>query len=101
MIPIVPLQVLAGYLDSLGGSTSWLLEPLETSSCLPLAPIPRFTWLPKIGKRLDHSWIDQTVVSAKAAKYHAALVATHMWDQMILLYRFPPLQEDYHTFAPG
>jgi hypothetical protein len=85
MFPIVPLQVLVGCLDSLGGSTSQLLEPLETPSCTPLAPIPLFTWLLKIEKRLDHSWIDHTAVSAKAAKNDGALVATHMWDQRILL----------------
>jgi hypothetical protein len=85
MFPIVPLQVLVRCLDSLDGSTSWLLEPLETPSCTPLAPIPLFTWLPKIERRLDHSWIVHTAVSAKAAKNDGALVATHMWDQRILL----------------
>jgi hypothetical protein len=85
MFPIVPLQVLVGCLDSLGGSTSRLLEPLNPRSRCPLAPVPLFTWLSTIGKRLDHSWIDQTAVSAKVAKNDAALVATHMWDQRILL----------------
>jgi hypothetical protein len=85
MVPIVPLHGLGRCLDSLGGSTSWLLEPLETPSCTPLAPIPLFTWLPKIERRLDHSWIVHTAVSAKAAKNDGALVATHMWDQRILL----------------
>jgi hypothetical protein len=47
--------------------------------------VPTSSWLPTIGKRLDHSWIDQTAVSAKAAKNDVAIVATHMWDQRILL----------------
>jgi hypothetical protein len=78
MFPFVPLQVLSGCLDSLGGPTDRLLQPLETPSRQSLAPVPMSSWLPTIGKRLDHSWIDQTAVSAKAAKNDAAIVATHM-----------------------
>jgi hypothetical protein len=85
MFPIVPLQVLSGALDSLGGSSTRVLQPLDTPSRRVLAPIPLSTWLPSIGKRLDHSWIDITAVSAKAAKNDNSRVPTHMWDQRILL----------------
>jgi hypothetical protein len=43
MFLIIPLQVLAGCLDSFGRSTSRLLEPLDTPACHPLAPIPLFS----------------------------------------------------------
>jgi hypothetical protein len=36
-----------------------------------LAPMPTSTWLPNIQKNLDQAWIDQTAVSAKAAKSDA------------------------------
>jgi hypothetical protein len=68
MFSIVPLQVLSGCLASLDVSTARILQPLETPLEHPLAPVPLFTWLPGIGKRLDHSWIDITTVLAKAAK---------------------------------
>jgi hypothetical protein len=38
-----------------------------------------------IKRRLDHAWIDQTAVSAKAAKNDASGIPTHLWDQRILL----------------
>jgi hypothetical protein len=86
MFPIIPLQqVLSGCLASLEGATGQVLQPLDTPAEQPLAPVPLFTWLPTIGKWLDHSWIDQTTISAKAAKNDGSCVATHMRDQQILL----------------
>jgi hypothetical protein len=52
IFPIVPLQVLSGCLNSLGGITSWVLQPLNTPSQRGLAPILLATWLPTTGKRL-------------------------------------------------
>jgi hypothetical protein len=74
----VSFQVLSGCLDSLGGPTARVLQPLETPSCQNLAPVPTSWWLPTTGKRLEHLWIDQTANDA-------AIVVTHMWDQQILL----------------
>jgi hypothetical protein len=68
MFPFVPVQVVAGCLDSLGNSSGRLVQPLSTPGPQVLAPIPTGTWLKSIGKRLDHAWIDQSAVSAKAAK---------------------------------
>jgi hypothetical protein len=85
MFPIVPLQVLSGCLESLSTTLARLLQPLDTPAPRFIGAIPTFTWLPSIGKRLDHSWIDHSTVSAKAAKNDSARVATHMWDQRILL----------------
>jgi hypothetical protein len=84
MFPIVPLQVLSGCLESLSTTLARLLQPLDTPAPRFIGAIPTFTWLPSIGKRLDHSWIDHSTVSAKAAKNDSARVATHMWDQRIL-----------------
>jgi hypothetical protein len=86
MFPFVPVQVLAGCLDSLGQSNIPVLQPLSTpAACRVLAPMPTSTWLPNIKRRLNHAWIDQTAVSAKAAKNDASRVPTHLWDQQILL----------------
>jgi hypothetical protein len=92
MFPIVPLQVLSGCLDSLSSTIARLLQPLDTPAPRVLGAIPTFTWLPTIGKRLDHSWIDHSTVSAKAAKNDSARVATHMWDQRVLL-PLPSIQD--------
>jgi hypothetical protein len=85
MFPFVPVQVLMGCLDSLIQSNIPVLQPLSTPARRILAPVPTSTWLPNIQKRLDHAWIDQTAVSAKAAKSDASRVPTHLWDQRILL----------------
>jgi hypothetical protein len=85
MFPFVPLKVLSGCLDLLGGPIAWLLQLLETPSHQDLAPVPTSSGLLTIIKRLDHSWIDHMAVSAKATKNNAAIVATHMWNQWILL----------------
>jgi hypothetical protein len=85
MFPIVPIQVLIGCLDSLIQSNTPVLQPLSTPARRILAPVPTSTWLPNIQKRLEHAWIDQTAVSAKAAKSDASSVLTHLWDQQILL----------------
>jgi hypothetical protein len=85
MFPFVPVQVLAGCLDSLGKVTGRLFQPLSTPGPKVLAPVPTFTWLPSIGQRLDHSWIDQSAVSSKAAKCDDARVMTHMWDRRVVL----------------
>jgi hypothetical protein len=85
MFPIVPLQVLSGCLESLSSTLARLLQPLDTPDLRILGAIPTYTWLPSIGKRLEHSWIDHSTVSAKAAKNDSARVATHMWNQRVLL----------------
>jgi hypothetical protein len=68
MFPFVPLQVLVGCLISLSHSDSPVLQPLSTPTSRLLEPVPTSSWLPLIQKRLDHAWIDHTAVSAKAAK---------------------------------
>jgi hypothetical protein len=85
MFPFVPVQVLAGCLDSLGNCSGRLVQPLATHGPQVLAPLPKATWLKSIGKSLDHAWIDQSGVSAKVAKSDRARVLTHMWDRRILL----------------
>jgi hypothetical protein len=84
MFPIVPVQVLIGCLDSLIQANTPVLQPLSTPARRILAPMPTSTWLPNIQKRLDHAWINQTAVSAKAAKSDASRIPTHLWDQRIL-----------------
>jgi hypothetical protein len=85
MFPFIPVQVLMGCLDSLIQSNLPVLQLLSTPARRILAPVPTSTWLPNIQKRLDHAWIDQTAVSAKAAKSDTSRVPTHLWDQQILL----------------
>jgi hypothetical protein len=85
MFPFVPVQVLAGCLDSLSDCSGRLVQPLATPGLQVLAPLPNATWLKSIGKSLDHAWIDRSAVSAKAAKSDGARVSIHMWDRQILL----------------
>jgi hypothetical protein len=76
----VPVQIMDGILRSLV-SEAPPTTPLQT-------PIPKGasrgsnrSWLPSIQKFLPHSWIDSTLVSAKAAKRDDAGVPSHLWDQ--------------------
>ena len=68
MFPFLPVQVLAGCLDSLGDCSGRLVQPLATPGPQVLAPLPKPTWLKSIGKSLDHAWIDQSAVSARRQK---------------------------------
>eukprot|EP00978_Attheya_sp_CCMP212_P047073 scaffold421213_cov65-Attheya_sp.AAC.1 len=43
------------------------------------------TWLPLLGVCLSHSWIDSSIVTAKAAKRDNAGIPEHLWNQRIIL----------------
>jgi hypothetical protein len=45
----------------------------------------RDTWLTSICCWLPHTWIDETLISAKAAKADDADLSIHLWDQRISL----------------
>ena len=52
---------------------------------VPLAPNVDRTYLPSLRRYLPHSWIETSLITAKAAKHDDAQVEHAMWDQRILL----------------
>jgi hypothetical protein len=82
--PIVPIQVLDACLKSVLDTRPFVspLIPVET----PVVPeAESATWLPSLQKFLPNSWIDESTISAKAAKNDDSAVPTAMWDQRITL----------------
>ena len=81
--PLVPLQILTPHLDLLVQSSENLVQPLEKGLHIPIPKITEATFLPQLGKFLPHSWIDESVVTEKAAKGDNAQVPSHLWEARI------------------
>jgi hypothetical protein len=58
------------------------LIPVETPVISEAASA---TWFPSLQKFLPNTWIDESTISAKAAKNDDSAVPTAMWDQRITL----------------
>jgi len=84
VFPIVPIQILDACIRSV---TS--LSPGEPHFVAPtpyvVPDIPTSTWLPTLKMMLPHSWIDQDMVTDKAAKRDDAEVHITLWDRRITL----------------
>jgi hypothetical protein len=76
----VPLQILDGCLKGIIESTP-RLNPLLTPTLGRGAAALDRSWLLLIQKLLCHSWVDDGLVTAKAAKPDDAGVPVHLWDK--------------------
>jgi hypothetical protein len=82
--PIVPIQVMDACLKSVL-DTRPFVSPLVPLAATVVSEAASSTWLPSIQKFLPNSWIDESTISAKAAKNDDSSVPTAMWDQRITL----------------
>ena len=82
---LIPIQMLDGCLRPVLRASNKPIEKQFTVPARVVAPRPVETWLKSIGKTLPGSWIDDSLVTDKAAKEDKSLVPTALWDQRILL----------------
>jgi hypothetical protein len=78
--PSVPVQIMDGCFKALVSSCP-SANPLLTPVPLDRVSPSNRTWLPTLQRFLCHSWVDATLVTAKAAKRDDAGVPTHLWDK--------------------
>jgi hypothetical protein len=78
--PCVPLQIMDGCLKGILATIPHT-NPLKTP--LPAGPVSSSdrSWIPGIQKFLSHTWVDASLVTAKAVKCNDAGVPVHLWDQ--------------------
>jgi hypothetical protein len=85
---IIPIQILDGCLKPVLRQAS-PQKIGEFNSRAPTRavdrPRPAAVWFESIRKMLPGTWIDETLVTDKAAKSDTAGVPCHLWDQRILL----------------
>jgi hypothetical protein len=84
VFPLVPIQILDACLKT------FVCQPADAPHFV--APVRRvvpefenFTWLSTLQLKLPHSWIDSTVITAKAARSDDADVPVQLWDLRIIL----------------
>jgi hypothetical protein len=88
--PVVPVQILDGCLRALV-PTSRPHAPIITPPLpMKVAPAVDRTWFSELQMFLPHSWVDSSLVTAKAAKRDDANVPSQLWDARCLL-MFPYL----------
>jgi hypothetical protein len=90
MLDWPPIQLLDALLfglsDTIQHSSSpnvdFVDTPMVPSSAPPLAPLPSLqrSWIPELGRFLDHKWIDQSLITIKAIKHDNAAAPSHLWD---------------------
>ena len=88
--PLPPLKIFGHLLDHVVSSLERSPAPSALSIPLPSTPLQSsdvvpYTFLPAIGRPLPHSWIDDDLVSDKAAKGDDAQVHSQLWDKRITL----------------
>jgi hypothetical protein len=94
VFPSVPLQILDGCLKGIVESLPGL-NPLQTPLPTPGLPASDRSWLPRIQRFLPHSWVDDELITDKAAKRDDAGVPVHLWDKrcsLVLPHVTPALQ---------
>jgi hypothetical protein len=89
LLPLFPLKLMEAPLQHVILS---LAAPQVDSPALPLlsdepstSVSPGQTWLPTLGKFLPDTWLDETVISNKAAKSDDDQVPEHLWDNRATL----------------
>ena len=82
---IVPVQILDSCLRTLVYKDENLTCPLKSKLTVAENPLRTSSFLPGLQVDLPHTWIDESTVTAKAAKSDTAAAPSHLWDQRITL----------------
>jgi hypothetical protein len=83
--PCVPVQIMDGCLRAILGTKTFTSPMVEQVLDDVADHCHDQTFLSSIGRYLPHSWISESLITAKAVKHDDAKVEHAMWDQRILL----------------
>jgi hypothetical protein len=94
---LLPIQSLQAMLFPFISSDSSQTIPAINDTVIPTAVLPPIqsllhtvsdsdqTWLPSLGRFLPHTWVDETLITTKAAKGDNADIPVHLWNSRITL----------------